>query len=73
MAIKARGSDTEYAFIMFRGPGRVDAMNLETGDIFRNVSISKFKAGGGTNEIVREIKILQDTFNKIKVEKILKK
>jgi hypothetical protein len=65
MAIRAKGGKAEYVFTFFHGNGRVDAMNLDTGEKFHNVPVSKFKADGGTNEIVREIMMLQETFNRL--------
>lgn len=58
MAIRVRGGSDEFAFILFRGEGRVDAMNLRTGITHENVPLREFVAGGGVNEIVREIKMI---------------
>lgn len=65
MAIRAKGGSAEYVFTKFLGEGRVDAMNLETGEQFHNVPVKQFKADGGMNEIIREIKTLQETFNRL--------
>jgi len=54
MAIRAKGTKTEYAVVASLGNGRADMMNLETGEIWKNANLNYFKADGGTAEIVRE-------------------
>lgn len=58
MAIMLKGTITEFAFIRFHGSGIVDAMDLTSGQIMERAHVSSFKADGGTNEIMNEIKNL---------------
>lgn len=58
MAIMMKGTRTEFAFIRFHGNGVVDAMDLTSGQITERAHVSRFKADGGTNEIMNEIKNL---------------
>jgi hypothetical protein len=56
MAIRMKGGKAEFAFVRSCGNGRVDALNLETGEKVLNVGISRFAADGGVSEIVNEVK-----------------
>lgn len=60
MAIMLKGTNHECVFIRFIRQGVVDAINIDTGETLHAQPLSSFKAGGGTNEIIREVKMLQE-------------